>query len=232
MSLTTKVLSFDLDDTLWPCFPTILNAEKQLYQWLQVNVPEITERYDIEQLRDQRRLFMDERPEFSYDLTALRLASFARLAEELTLDELWIKPAFEVFYQARQQVTLFDDVKPILDELSQRFRLASLTNGNADTVETGIDHWFDFSLSSASVGKKKSEPDIYRHVLNLANISADEMVHVGDHPQQDVLGAQSAGVFAVWLNREGQQWAVEDYQPDAEIQSLHELPALLAQRDL
>jgi HAD superfamily hydrolase (TIGR01549 family) len=232
MSQTTKVLSFDLDDTLWPCFPTIVNAEKQLYQWLQANVPEITARYDIGQLRDKRRIFMDERPEFSHDLTALRLASFSQLAEELSLDELWIQPAFDVFYQARQRVTLFDDVKPVLDELSQRFRLASLTNGNADTVETGIDHWFDFSLNSASVGKQKSEPDIYRHVLKLANISAAEMVHVGDHPQQDVLGARSAGVFAVWLNREGQPWEIQDYRPDAVIQSLHELPAVLAQREL
>ena len=229
MSQTIKVLSFDLDDTLWPCFPTIKRAEKLLYQWLSDQVPVITQHYDIYQLREKRRLLLDKHADLAHDLTQLRIKSFEMLADEFELDRDWINPAFKIFYDARQQVTLFDDVKPVLDELNEEFKLVSLTNGNASTVETGVDHWFDFALNSASVGKLKSEPDIYRQVQKLANIEARQMVHIGDHPLQDISGAKSAGVFAVWLNRENRSWTLEGCQPDAVISGLHELPPLLRQ---
>lgn len=221
------VLSFDLDDTLWPCMPTILHAENMLYQWLVENVSEITNCYDINQLREKRRQLFNDYPELKFDLSKLRIRSFEVLAQEFELNENWIKPAFDVFYEARQQVSLFDDVKPVLDELTKNYQLASLTNGNADTVKTGIDHWFDYTLNSAFVGKMKSEPDIYRQIQYLANIDAPQMVHIGDDPLHDVSGAQAAGVFAVWLNRDSKQWLLEDCQPDAVISSLHELPKLL-----
>jgi putative hydrolase of the HAD superfamily len=229
MSQTIKVLSFDLDDTLWPCFPTILRAEKLLFQWLSDHVPAITQGYDLYQLREKRRSLLNNHPELAHDLTLLRIKSFESLAEEFDLTHEWIEPAFEVFYQARQQVTLFDDVKPVLDELNKKFQLVSLTNGNASTVETGVDHWFDFALNASSVGKLKSEPDIYWQVQKLTNVNVQQMVHIGDDPVNDVAGAKLAGVFAIWLNREQQQWHLDACQPDAVISSLHELPALLNQ---
>ena len=224
-----KVLSFDLDDTLWPCMPTIQRAEKLLYLWFSENVPEITQRYDIDQLYKKRRELYKANPDLVHDLTRLRFKSFEALSKEFKLDKSWMQPAFEVFYEARQKVTLFDDVKPVLDVLTNKFQLASLTNGNADVVKTGIDHWFDVSLNSSSVGKQKSEPNIYRQVLKIANIDAQQMVHIGDDPIQDISGAKSAGVFAIWLNREHRQWSLQTCQPDAEISSLHELMALLEQ---
>ncbi len=227
MSQTIKVLSFDLDDTLWPCYPTIQRAEKLLYQWLSDHVPVITQRYDLYQLREKRRLLLNSHAELAHDMTQLRIKSFEQLTQEFELAPDWIEPAFAVFYKARQQITLYEDVKPVLDELNKVFQIVSLTNGNADTVKTGVDHWFAFSLNSAIVGKLKSEPDIYWQVQKRANIDARQMVHIGDHPLQDISGAKSAGVFAIWLNREQKQWPLENCQPDAVISSLHELPALL-----
>lgn len=227
MQQAIKVLSFDLDDTLWPCFPTILRAEKLLYQWLSDHVPEITLHYDIHQLRDKRRSLYSQQPELAHDLTKLRIRSFEVLAEEFDLADDWIAPAFEIFYEARQQVTLFDDVQPVLDELKKDFRLVSLTNGNADIIKTGVDHWFDFALNSASIGKLKSEPDIYRQVQKLAKIEAKQMVHVGDDPLHDVTGAKAAGSYAIWLNRQNNPWQLEDCHPDAVISNLYELPAIL-----
>ncbi len=228
MSQTIKVLSFDLDDTLWPCFPTILRAEELLYKWLSANVSVIASSYDVYQLREKRLSLINSYPELAHDLTQLRIKSFEQLAVEFGLTDDWIKPAFDIFYAARQQVTLFDDVEPVLDELKKDFRLVSLTNGNADTIKTGVDHWFDFALNAASVGKLKSEPDIYWQVQKMANVNAQQMVHIGDDPINDVSGAKSAGVYAIWLNREQKQWTLETCEPDAVISSLHELPTLLS----
>jgi len=227
MSQTIKVLSFDLDDTLWPCAPTILRAEELLYQWLSEHVPEIARSYDIYQLRDKRRALFNDFPELVHDLTQLRIKSFEMLSEEFSLPDDWIQPAFEIFYEARQQITLFADVAPVLDELSKQYQLVSLTNGNADTVKTGVDHWFDYALNSASVGKLKSEPDIYWKIQQLANIEARQMVHIGDDPVNDVRGAKLAGVCAIWLNREQKPWLLDDCEPDATISSLQELPAVI-----
>lgn len=227
MSQKIKVLSFDLDDTLWPCYPTIERAEQLLYQWLSKHVPAITEKYNPEELREKRHLLLNSHIELAHDLTKLRIKSFEQLTQELALSTDWIDPAFEIFYEARQRVTLYDDVKPVLDELSKRYQMVSLTNGNASPVKTGVNHWFEFSLNSATVGKLKSEPDIYLQVQKQVNIEPGQMLHIGDHPVHDIAGAQSAGVFAVWLNREQKQWSLQGNQPDAEINSLYQLPDLL-----
>jgi len=227
MSKSIKVLSFDLDDTLWPCFPTISHAENLLYQWLSDHVPEITESYDMQQLRAMRGELLKRNPDLAHDLSRLRIRSFQLLAEEFALSEDWIEPAFEVFYSARQQVTLFDDVKPVLDGLARSYQLVSLTNGNADTVKTGVDHWFDHSLNSASIGKLKSEPDIYQEIQKLTDIKAHQMVHIGDDPQHDVSGAKAAGAHAIWLNRQQKQWQLDSCQPDAVISNLYELPGII-----
>jgi len=227
MPQTIKLLSFDLDDTLWPCHPVINRAENLLYQWMAKNVPSITQAYDINQLREQRKYLFTKHPELVHDLTKLRLKSFELLAEEFDLEDQWIQPAFDIFYEARQQVTLFEDVQPVLDSLVGRYQLISLTNGNASPLKTGIDHWFDFSLNSSIIGQLKSEPDIYQQAQRQANIDAAQMLHIGDDPLQDVAGAKSAGSQAIWLNRQKKSWPLKDCQPDAVISSLHELPQVL-----
>ena len=37
--MTIKSISFDLDDTLWPLMPTIIEAEKNSRDWIQKNYP-------------------------------------------------------------------------------------------------------------------------------------------------------------------------------------------------
>lgn len=229
MPQTIKLLSFDLDDTLWPCRPVIERAERLLYQWMAENVSLITQAYDIDELYEQRKLLRIKQPELGHDLTRLRIKSFELLAKEFDLTDDWIQTAFDVFYEARQQVTLFDDVQPILDTLLTNYQLISLTNGNANTIKTGVDHWFDFSLNSATVGKLKSEPEIYWQAQRQANIQAHQMLHIGDDPLQDVSGAKSAGAQAIWLNRQKKTWPLKNCQPDAVIFDLHELPQVLEQ---
>jgi putative hydrolase of the HAD superfamily len=229
MNQPIKVISFDLDDTLWPCTPTILRAERMLYEWLCEHVPVITDLYDMAMLRDKRRELYSVQPELQHDLSRLRLRSFELLADELDLDRDWIQPAFDVFYAARQQVSLYDDVVPVLDSLTKDFHLVSLTNGNASTVETGVDHWFTLALNSATVGKLKSEPDIYRQVMDRLGIEPGAMLHIGDDPVHDIAGAQKAGIRSVWLNRQHKSWPLVDTVPDATIHSLYEVNACLAE---
>lgn len=222
-----KLLSFDLDDTLWPCMPTILAAEQAHYRWLNENVPAICSRYDIKQLREKRLTLMAQNPHWAHDLSKIRTESLLALSEELDCGTDWVEAAFQVFYEARQNVELFEDVEPVLDRLVKDYRMLALTNGNADTSQTGISHWFEFSMNAAEIGAKKSEPLIYQIALSQAAVSPEHAMHIGDDPVQDVLGAHRAGMISVWLNRHQARWTKKNYQPDAEISSLHELPRLL-----
>jgi len=58
-------------------------------------------------------------------------------------------------------------------------------------------------------------------------VPASEAVHVGDHPRDDIAGAQRAGLRAVWFNPQAKAWPGEQ-APDAEIQRLSHLHEVLA----
>ena len=66
------VLSFDLDDTLWPVGPVIAAAERELLSWLRERHPEIVSGHDLESLRALRNGVAQRFPERSHDLTFLR----------------------------------------------------------------------------------------------------------------------------------------------------------------
>lgn len=222
-----KLLSFDLDDTLWPCEPTIIAAEQALYAFLQKHVPEITQRLNIKQLRQKRMVFLEQRPELEHDLTALRIESLKALSKEFDSGDDWVDEAFQVFYDARQAVTLFDDVADVLDELQNQYRLVAVSNGNADIEKTGVGHWFEFCVSAADVGFMKPHPAVFETVLEQSKCMAQEVLHIGDDQHHDVFGASQAGIRSVWLNRSGKDWQHRDCTADFHIKSLSELPDLL-----
>ena len=60
---------------------------------------------------------------------------------------------------------------------------------------------FDFVAASARVGFEKPHPEIFRHALREAGVEPEEAIHVGDHLDADVLGAQSAGIAPVLIDR-------------------------------
>jgi putative hydrolase of the HAD superfamily len=71
----------------------------------------------------------------------------------------------------------------------------------------GLMSYFEHVVLSAVVGWEKPHPRIFESALELAGVSADKVLHVGDNYQQDVVGAQQVGIYAVWLRRRGEQTA-------------------------
>ena len=67
---------------------------------------------------------------------------------------------------------------------------------------------------------------INSEALKRAGIAAEHAVHIGDHPSDDIAGAQATGLRAIWFNPQGKAW-IAATRPDAEIRSLAELPVLL-----
>jgi putative hydrolase of the HAD superfamily len=50
-----RLITFDLDDTLWPVEPVIVRAEHRMREYLDRNAPEVNRRFDREALGGLRR---------------------------------------------------------------------------------------------------------------------------------------------------------------------------------
>jgi putative hydrolase of the HAD superfamily len=83
---------------------------------------------------------------------------------------------------------------------------------------------FDFVAASARVGYEKPHPEIFRHALQEAGVGPEEALHVGDHLDADVAGAQAAGLSAVLIDRRDR--FTEADLPDG-VPLIHSLAELL-----
>lgn len=215
-----KLICFDLDDTLWPCMPTIQHAEQSIYNWMAKHKPAITKKYSIEQLRDKRKALLQTRPELIHDLSAARMAHLHSLAQEFDDSADWVDEAFDVFYQARQKVSLFVDVIPVLTELRRHYTLVALTNGNAHIRHTGLAEYFTLQVSAADVQAAKPDPAMFNHAMHKLQVTPQQTLHVGDHPLHDIQGARNAGIDAVWINRFNQLWEPDQPAPAQQFDDL------------
>lgn len=221
-----RALSFDLDDTLWPIAPTILHAERQLQDWLHAQVPEIAPHWPSERLRAHRDAVAARRPDLAHDYGAQRRHSLLEVLADRPERERLVEDAFAVFYAARNDVTLYHDALDCLNRVTSRFRLASLSNGNADLERIGLAHHFEHRISARDVGVMKPDAAIFAHLCARLDLAPAQIAHIGDDPDMDVLGAQQAGLFAVWLNRAGRPWP-HARRPDLEVSDLNQLCAWL-----
>jgi 2-haloalkanoic acid dehalogenase type II len=214
---------FDLDNTLWDVWPAITRAEQALYAWLDQRWPRITARYDVAGMRDLRQRTVEDFPDRRHDLTFLRKEALRRHAREAGYPESLAEEGFELFYAIRNEVEPYPDVIPALDRLRSRFRLLSLSNGNADLARIGLAGYFEHSLGAREAGAAKPDPRIFQALLARAGLSPAEVLYVGDEPVADIEGARAAGLPAIWINRGGHAWPGDVLPPDRTIVDLEEL---------
>lgn len=222
-----RAISIDLDDTLWPIWPTIERAEKKLHAWLGERAPMTAALFSSPQaLREIRDHMHASRPDLKHDLSAVRRESIRLALYRAGEDPLLADDAFDVFFAARQEVELFDDAKPALEYLAARFPVVSISNGNADLERVGIHAHFAARISAREFGVGKPDPRIFHAAAGAVELAPDAFLHVGDDAALDVLGALNAGMQTAWINRSDAIWPHEQ-EPHASLANLTELCALL-----
>lgn len=222
-----RAIGFDLDDTLWACDDVISRAEAALYDWLRQHCPRIAEEFTLEEMREIRQRTARQRTDIAHNLTRLRHETLRWHARRARYPENIAEAAVQVFLDERHRVSLYDDVLPVLRDLSADWPLAALTNGNADIRRVGLADYFRDAVSATDAGAAKPDPAMFRLACRRFGIRPGDLVHVGDDPLRDVHAARAIGVRAVWLNRAGAQWPAELQPPEIEIRNLLELPTLL-----
>lgn len=224
-----KAILFDLDDTLWPIAPVIIEAEQKLHAWLAEHAPRVADRFSIENLRQARLALLATRPEFHLDLGALRRAGLTSAFEEAGEDLDKVELAMIHFFAARNAVVPYDDVIPGLLRLKGRVLVGSISNGNADLQAIGLSHHFKVSVAASQLGCAKPDAAIFHAACDELGVAPEDAVYVGDDVLLDIKGAQQAGLRAVWLNRTGSTKHLEhEVVPDAIVTSFDELLDWLA----
>lgn len=220
-------ITLDLDDTLWPIWPTIERAERVLHAWLLREAPKTAELLITPGvLRELREATAKERSDLAHDLSALRRESIRSALQRAGEDPQLAEPAFEIFFAERQRVTLYDDALPALQWLSERYPLVAVSNGNADVERAGVGRWFRAAFSASRFGIGKPHAPIFCAAAESVGLLPHQVLHVGDDAELDVVGAQGAGMQAAWLVREERPWA-HRARPQLIVRNLHVLCAAL-----
>lgn len=223
-----RVISLDLDDTLWPCMEVIHAAEQGVFVWLQRRAPDLTAMHDLGSLRQHRLATAADTPAIAHDLTEVRRLSLARLMRRLGIDEHLAEGASAEFRRLRNQVQPYPEVRPALHRLRSRFTLISVTNGNAQVEHTPLHDCFHYCVNAADVGSAKPHPAMFARVCDLTAASPNQILHVGDDPHRDIVPARAFGMRTAWINRDTRDWPRELTRADLEIRDLDQLLSILA----
>jgi putative hydrolase of the HAD superfamily len=126
----------------------------------------------------------------------------------------------------------FEDAAPALSELRDRgLRLVAASNWDSSLPQVleraGLAALLDGVVSSAMVGATKPAAELFHQAMELAGVSADRALHVGDSLENDVAGARGAGMRAVLIERDGTGPGAAGIES---IRALTELPGLLSEQ--
>jgi HAD superfamily hydrolase (TIGR01662 family) len=149
-----------------------------------------------------------------------------------------LRSALDAMYAVTQSNWLLEeDALPTLKALeASGYRMGIVSNAgdNQDVFQLvnrfGIEIYFDFILTSAACSYRKPHTRIFEVALAHWKMPTHEAAMIGDTLEADILGANRAGLYSIWISRRAQTEPGQDradIQPAATIHSLSELPSLL-----
>ncbi|TCO77218.1 HAD family hydrolase [Chromatocurvus halotolerans] len=228
--MSIRVVTFDLDNTLWDVTPALLRAEETQRAWMLEHRPGSMEGIDHDALLAVRKAVAQRHPELLHHVSRMRQTVLYELQRQAGYDhataQAGAEAAFAVFLQERHAVELYEEALAVIQQLHRSYRLGALTNGNADIYKTDAGDYFDFAFLAEDIGASKPAPDMFQAAIARSGVEPHNIAHVGDSLGHDVRGARDAGLRTVWFNP-NRESATADVRPDVEISCLGDLPQAL-----
>lgn len=188
-----KVISFDLDNTLYDNTPVIKKAEKASQEYLTAEFKKQNRVYDVNVFREVRRKLFESNDIAFDNLTHLRQECLRQVCTELKNSDSIIQHASDIFINLRQQASIPDKIVSMITKLSVHYTLVSITNGNCDAKNLSIGQYFQKSYSPQQGLRAKPHAEMYQKTINDFQIDTEQLLHVGDEEQSDGIGALNAG---------------------------------------
>lgn len=157
-------------------------------------------------------------------------------ALQLPVDEIDLDEVMRVYqWRPMPGVVPFPDAYQVLDRLqAQSYKLGLVTNSflpmwmrDVELVEYDLLDYFNARITSGDTGYMKPHPAIYQRMLALLDTPAERAVFVGDRPENDIAGANEAGLISVLMAPAHLERELNGVEPDYTITSLSELLPLL-----
>ncbi len=131
---------------------------------------------------------------------------------------------------------LYDDAKTCITQMrEQGCAIGIVANQAATVVDSltahGITPLIDFMGVSALVGVEKPDPEIFRKAINALKCAPDQIVHIGNRLDTDVLPAHGLGMRTAWILRGEVNPEPSDSDlstPDIVLKSLIGIPDAIA----
>ncbi len=124
----------------------------------------------------------------------------------------------------------FPETSQALRALQSEYRIAVLSNADDGFLLPNLkllNFEFETVLSSEMARCYKPRPQLFREMLRLLALEPEETVYVGDRHYEDVFGASSVGINAVWVDRSDRGLRDDLPPPSHTVTSLLELPTLI-----
>ena len=207
-----KAVLFDLDDTLFDhahCARTALGTVRASHASLSAIDPlelEHTHSHILEDLHGDvavGRLSLDVARAERFR----RLFRSAGFEPDDVLSAATAAAYRQAYIDSRRAV---EGAAALLEAVRIRARVGIVTNNlGAEQREKlrdcGLDRHIDVLMASEEAGVSKPDPAIFALALERLSCAADEAVMVGDSWENDIVGALSAGIRAVWFNPHGEE---------------------------
>lgn len=232
-SAPVKVLSFDLDDTLYYNDEIIHQAERAQFDYICSELPEV-KKQGIQPWIELKWLVLKSHPELKHDVTKWRKAVIRQglLTATNDLSDPEINSiqnrAFRTFYDARSNFEIEPEVHETLTKLEKKFPLIAVTNGNVDIKRIGLSDYFVGYYRAGEKGNRmKPWPDMLNHAAKQLDVPEQHILHIGDNVRTDLIAADRAGCSSLWFNPTHQRLDSRTRLPNAEYSHLDDLLHLL-----
>ena len=222
-----KVISFDLDDTLYDNTQVIRLAEQQFIdtakQFSQI------EALTLDNWRQWKSEIANRHPVLCENVIAWREMTLRHVLQyygQSTVEiDRTLAAAMETFIEWRHKIDIPPSTFEVLNYLKACYPLSVISNGNVVARRIGLDY-FEIGLRGGEHGRTKPHHALFHQTAVYFKIKPREILHVGDNLVTDVQGAMQAGCQAVWLNPTSR--SINDFKearllPTLEITELTEL---------
>ena len=236
-----KAVFFDLDGTLCDSDTAWSIAQSETFQRLGKHYPHVSGKAITEAWGTVHQRLFQRLDAGKCAMAEVRDSRFPCLFEELGLPIDKIMEELSDFFCARYLTSLYlyDDAT-VLEEL-HTYHVGIITNGAHDEHTDsqlskvrylGLSERIQSLTISGEIGVRKPRVEIFKVACERANVLPKEAVYVGDTIQNDIVGANHAGMTSVFINRKSEAPIPETTaeQPDYAVSSLHDILSCLRQK--